>query len=168
MMNDNIEGHDREVTLPPEQLSDWYKKLKKMENSLILIMMKRRQFKKNYFHSEKHDSPRGTIAMVSSGLVMLASWTFKNNLGISPFITPILGIVVYFLTLKFSNAPSDDKERILHILNDLKFPAESELVTLFYPPDATPEMIADKMFEIIKREQALIQRTPGFQLSPSK
>lgn len=99
---------------------------------------------------------------------MLASWTFKNNLGISPFITPILGIVVYFLTLKFSNAPSDDKERILHILNDLKFPAESELVTLFYPPDATPEMIADKMFEIIKREQALIQRTPGFQLSPSK
>lgn len=49
MMNDNIEGHDREVTLPPEQLSDWYKKLKKMENSLILIMMKRRQFKKITF-----------------------------------------------------------------------------------------------------------------------
>lgn len=152
------------AVLSIRQLSDWYKKLKKMENALILIMMKRGKSKKVFFFSEKHDSPRGTIAMVSSGLVMLASCFFEKHLETSPLITPTLGVAVYFLTLKFSNAPSDDKERILHILNDLKFPAESQLVTLFFPPDATPEIIADKISEIIKREQIFIQRTPGFKL----
>ena len=47
------------VVLSIGQLSDWYKKLKRMENALIIIMKQKRAADKNFFVSEGHDSPRG-------------------------------------------------------------------------------------------------------------
>lgn len=167
-MNDTIEGHNREITVSPEQLSGWYKKLKRMENALIFIMKQKRAADKSCFVSEGHGSPRGTIAMLGCGLFMFGGIFFEEYTKISPLICLILGIMVYFLIIKFSKAPSNARDRILRILKDLKFPPESELATLTFPPDATAYIVAEKISAVIRTDMDFILRTLGFQLPPSK
>lgn len=167
-MNDTIEGYNREVTISPEQLSDWYKKLKRMEIALIIIMKQKRAADKSFFISEGHDSPLGTIATLGCGLFIFSGYFLEKYTKISFLTCATLGIMVYILVMKFSKAPSNARERILRILKDLKFPPESELATLTFPPDATAYIVAERISDIIRADMDFILRTPGFQLPPSK
>lgn len=167
-MNDTIEGYSREVTISPEQLSDWYKKLKRMEIALIIIMKQKRAADKSFFISEGHDSPRGLIAMLGCGLFIFSGYFFEKYIKMSLLTCTILGGMVYFLVMRFSKAPSNARERILRTLKDLKFPPESELATLTFPPDATAYIVAERISDIIRADMDFILRTPGFQLPPSK
>lgn len=168
MMNDTIEGYNREVTISPEQLSDWYKKLKRMEIALIIIMKQKRAADKSFFISESHDSPRGTIATLGCGLFIFGGYFLEKYTKISLLTCTTLGVMVYILVMRFSNAPSNARDRILRILKDLKFPPESELATLTFPPDATAYIVAEKISAVIRTDMDFILRTPGFQLPPSK
>lgn len=167
-MNEHTTNSNGSAVLSIGQLSDWYKKLKRMENALVIIMKQKRAADKNFFVSEGHASPRGTIAMLGCGLFIFGGYFFEKNIKISTLTCTILGVMVYFLAMRFSKAPSNARDRILRILKDLKFPPESELATLTFPPDATAYTVAERISDIIRTDMDFILRTPGFQLPPSK
>ncbi|WP_139153620.1 hypothetical protein [Klebsiella michiganensis] len=158
MMSEIIEKHKDIARLSPEQLSLWYERLGEIESRVVLIMMIMDKYKRR----QGGYSPRTSVAIVFSGVLIMAEFYLCDYSAWGMFAGIVSGLVMYFMVMRFSPVPLNGKEKIIHLLKTAKLPAESELMTLSFSPEESPEFMVKKISEVLIREKGLVRDALNF------
>lgn len=162
-MNKNICKHNETDSLTTEQLSAWYKALENIEMQILRIMFIRRKSE-----GKRKSSPRRSVAIMVSCVVMLTGWVFNDYAQWMTLSSLIVGVTVYFMIIKFLPIPSNEQEQLMHLLKIAKLPANSIVAGLNVSAENSPEIIEEKILAVIKKEKQHIQNLQGLKLSSSK
>ena len=133
------------------QLSCWVATLDILEKKITHIMF-------NYGKANERflSSPRRSQAMLVSGSVILAGSLAGSYARWLVFVGMIVGLIVYFLVMRYSSLPSNKKEHLIYTLDAITLPTDSLLYGMCFDCESSPVVIASQIKEAIRKEKGII------------